>query len=117
MSCWEKNPKLAPEWHQKSNQEIAGIALEGETAFMSIQASIPVETINEDKSLEVREDSDSDDDSVGPLPLVPRTYDLEVDSSDDDDFDDDDEDESAGPLPEFAKIYRTKICCDNIFIV
>ena len=81
---------------------------------MSIQASIPVETINEKKSLEAHEDSDSDDDSVGPPPMVPRTCDLEAESSDDEDSDDDDDvdmddDESAGPPPEFAKTYRTKI--------
>ena len=113
VSCWKKNPKMVPEWHQKSNQEIAGIALEGETAFMSIQASIPVETINEDKSLHEQEDSDSDDDSVGPPPLTPRTCDLEVDSSDDEDSDDEDsdndDDESIGPPPEFSKTYQTKV--------
>ena len=53
---------------------------------MSTQASIPVETINESKSLteqesSIDEDSDSDDDSIGPPPLVIRYP--EVDSSDD----------------------------------
>ena len=105
-SCWKKNPKLAPKWYQgRSNQEIAGIVLDGETAFMSTQASIPVETVNESEGLNTHEssfdDSDSDEDSVGPPPLVPRTCDLEADSSDDEDSDDDD-DESAGPLPEFS---------------
>ena len=73
---------------------------------MSTQASIPVETVNESEGLNTHEssldDSNSDEDSVGPPPLVPRTCDLEADSHDDDD-------ESAGPTPEFAKTYRTKI--------
>ena len=97
---------MAPErFKGRSNQEIAGIALDGETAFISIQAFIPVETINEDKSLTEQEDSDSDDDSVEPPPMVP--YYPEVDSSDDEDSNNDDE--SADPPPEFAKTYRTKI--------
>ena len=57
-SCWKKNPKLAPKWYKgRSNQEIDGIVLDGETAFMSTQASIPVETINESKSLTEQESS------------------------------------------------------------
>ena len=90
-SCWKKNPKLAPEWYQRrSNQEIAGIVLDGETAFMSTQASIPVETINESKSTTRHEnssDEDSDDDSDGPPPLQPRTCDVELDSFDSEDED------------------------------
>ena len=75
-----------PKWFKgRNSQEVAGIALDGETAFMTIQYSIPVETINEDKSLNTHGSSDSDDDSgdTGPPELVPKGFDLQDSSSND----------------------------------
>ena len=52
---------------------MAGIALDGETAFISISDSIPVETIQEEETIdnkdsdsdnEIDSDSDSDGDSI-----------------------------------------------------
>ena len=107
-SCWKKHPNLAPDWvKRKSNREIAGIALDEEIAFMSTNAPIPVETINESKSTTRHESSsaeDSDDESEDDMPpLVPRNM------EDSDDEDSDEEVEEAGPFPAFAKTYRTKV--------
>ena len=49
--CWKKYPHKKPAWAQLKNKdsEIAGFAIDRETAFMSISDSIPVETVQEDE--------------------------------------------------------------------
>ena len=48
--CWKKDPEKTPDWLKKKtkDREIAGIAIDGETAFISVFATIPVETVQED---------------------------------------------------------------------
>ena len=72
--CWKKHPHKAPSWiQQKNNNEIAGFAVDGETAFMSLSDVVPVETVNEDNT---KKNHKSDDNE--PPPLRERKGDLHL---------------------------------------
>ena len=75
--CWRKHPEKTPIWLQKKNKdnEIAGFAIDGETAFMSLSDVILVETVNKEDSQYTHEISDDEEDNAEPPPLKERNYD------------------------------------------
>ena len=90
------------------DREIAKIAIDGETAFVSISDTIPVETVQEDSNISTKEsthESDEDEEYNGPPSLKERNY-------DEDSSVDSDEEETiinwklTEKIPEFQKAYK-----------
>ena len=110
--CWKKHPEKTPDWLKKKTREMAGIALDGETAFISISDSIPVETVQEEeiKSVNKNEsDSDSDSEDGDSMPGLKARNDDEssIDSNEDPEDPEDDIDwNPEEPIPEFRETYQ-----------
>ena len=47
--CWRKHPDQMTSWVKKKDRELAGLALEGETAFNAIDDDVLVETVREEE--------------------------------------------------------------------
>ena len=43
--CWKNHPDQMPSWVKRKGQELAGLVMEEETAFMAFTGSVPVETV------------------------------------------------------------------------
>ena len=117
--CWKKHPEKTPDWIKQKNKEMAGMMLDGETAFISISGSIPVETVQEEETINTNEsdseneDSDSEPDDGDSMPkLVAKSGDNDessIDSDEDPEEPEDQDDINWDPeeaIPEFRETYQ-----------
>ena len=79
--CCKKHPNKTPAWLQQKNKDsaIAGFAINGETAFMSLSDVISIETVNEDDTQYNHENAaneeDNDKNSEEGLEVEPINWD------------------------------------------